>query len=285
MIGGTRQAYGTCRYPSVVAKPIPPFTAGTIESIAHAVGELYSGSELTRLLADKRLPDPLGEGQTKWRRLAAAMIAQQNRQGDGRPVVALITAAMAPDRTLSRRSEATIVRDALNQVLSLSGYRVLDDGRVGTTTRTTTDIEAASRSVRLHTGLADRGAHDEVLRYCRAELLRTDFYEAVFEAIKGLGARLRMLAGVDQDGRALVQATLRGQSPIVRITECRAVTQRNEQEGVALLAEGLFAAFRNPISHETQVAWSMLEQDALDVLGVLSLVHRRLDNATIDRPS
>ena len=267
-----------------MTKPIRPFSAGTIEAVARALGDLYTGSELTRLLAGVRLPDPLGATETKWRRLAAAMVEQQNKQQDGRPVVALITAAMAPDRTLSRQADAAVARDQLNQVLSLSGYRVRDDGKVATATRTTTDTEAASRSTRLHTGLVQRGAHDEVLRYCRADLLKTDFYEAVFEAIKGLGARLRTLSGVDKDGRALVQETIGGKDPLIQITECRTVTQRNEQAGVALLAEGLFAAFRNPAAHETKLAWSMAEADALDVLGVLSLVHRRLDNAKVNQP-
>lgn len=54
---------------------------------------------------------------------------------------------------------------------------------------------------------------------------------------------------------------------------------RDEPRGVALLAKGLFAAFRHPTSHEPRVEWSMSEQDALDVLGTLSMLHRRLGGA------
>jgi uncharacterized protein (TIGR02391 family) len=43
--------------------------------------------------------------------------------------------------------------------------------------------------------------------------------------------------------------------------------------------KGLFAAFRNPQAHEPQIVWSMSEQDALDVLGTLSMIRRRLDAA------
>jgi hypothetical protein len=65
--------------------------------------------------------------------------AQQAKQGDGRPGVALVTAALAPDRTLDRRADAGVARDELNQTLSLSGYCVRDDGRAGRTSRATTD--------------------------------------------------------------------------------------------------------------------------------------------------
>ena len=261
---------------------VTPFTPGTVEAVAKAIGDLYTGSELTRVLATAKLPDVIGEGTTKWKRLAEAMQQQQFKQEDGRPILALIIAAMAPDRTLGRRPAADTTRDELNQILSLSGYRVRDDGRIGRASKATTDAEAANRSTRLRTHLAERGAHSEVLRHCRAELLKTDFYEAVFEAVKGLGARLREKSKLDQDGRALVQATLQGKAPRLLLTPCTTETERNEQIGISLLAEGVFAAFRNPPAHEPRLDWQMSEQDALDVLGTLSMVHRRLDTARLN---
>ncbi|UQX11434.1 hypothetical protein [Candidatus Mycobacterium methanotrophicum] len=105
-------------------KSVQAFSVGTIEAVAKVVGELYSGSELTRILASVNLPDPLGEGMTKWKRLAASMQEQQFNQRDGRPILALIIAAMAPDRTLDRRAAASVTRDELTQILSLSGYAV-----------------------------------------------------------------------------------------------------------------------------------------------------------------
>lgn len=260
---------------------VEAFTPGTIEAVAKAIGEMYSGSELTRVLATAKLPDVIGEGTTKWKRLAEAMQQQQFKQRDGRPILALIIAAMAPDRTLGRRPAASATRDELNQILSLSGYRVRDDGRIGRASKATTDADAASRSTRLRTHLTDRGAHPEVVRHCRAELLKTDYYEAVFEAVKGLGARLREKSKLDLDGRPLVQAVLQGKSPRILLTPCTTETERNEQMGIALLAEGVFAAFRNPSAHEPRLVWHVTEQDALDVLGTLSMIHRRLDTARL----
>ncbi|AHC24706.1 MULTISPECIES: TIGR02391 family protein [Mycobacteriaceae] len=258
---------------------VAPFGHGSIENIARIIGELYTGPELTRILISVGMPDPLGERQTKWKRVAASMQEKQYSQRDGRPILAVITAAMKPDTIWDRQAKAAVARDELTQVLSLSGYRVREDGRIGAAMTAATASEASARSERLRSRLTERGAHPEVVRHCREELLRTDCYEAVFEAVKGLGARLREKSGLDNDGRALVQAALRGKSPRVLITDCSTVTERNEQDGVALLAEGVFAAFRNPAAHEPRLVWEVSEQDALDVLGTLSVIHRRLDGA------
>jgi uncharacterized protein (TIGR02391 family) len=112
-------------------------------------------------------------------------------------------------------------------------------------------------------------------------LLRQDYYEAVFEAIKGLGSRMRQLTSIDADGYGLVEAAMSGSSPRLRINALQTRTQRDEQLGIANLAKGLFSAFRNPAAHEPRVEWKLTEDDALDVLATLSMIHRRLDSATL----
>ena len=43
---------------------------------------------------------------------------------------------------------------------------------------------------------------------------------------------------------------------------------------------GLFGTVRNPTAHAPKIVWPMTEQDALDILSLVSFVHRKLDNAT-----
>jgi uncharacterized protein (TIGR02391 family) len=45
------------------------------------------------------------------------------------------------------------------------------------------------------------------------------------------------------------------------------------------LIKGLFGAFRNTTAHAPKIHWNITEQDALDILTTISLVHRRLDSA------
>ena len=45
------------------------------------------------------------------------------------------------------------------------------------------------------------------------------------------------------------------------------------------LLKGLFGTFRNTTAHHTKITWKIEEHDALDILSMVSLVHRRLDSA------
>lgn len=87
----------------MAASTIAPFGHGSIENIARIIGNLYTGPELTRILVSVGMPDPLGEGQTKWKRLAASMQEKQYAQRDGRPVLAVVIAAMKPEMVWDRQ--------------------------------------------------------------------------------------------------------------------------------------------------------------------------------------
>lgn len=263
-----------------MSSPIPPFSSATIEGVCRIIGDLYTGSVLTRILHEVPLHDDMGEGVTKWRRLAHAVSNNQAKRRNGNALVRLITVAMMPDRTLGKKAQADLAKDELTQLLSLSGYTVRGDGKVGRAGMASTDTEAMNRTNRLRSLLEARGTHPHVVSYCRPELLRTDFYEAVFEAIKGMGGRLREMTGIDEDGYKLVEQAMGGQAPRLLINNYANRTERNEQLGIANLAKGLFSAFRNPAAHDPRIQWNMNEQDALDVLGTLSLIHRRLDRAS-----
>ena len=44
---------------------------------------------------------------------------------------------------------------------------------------------------------------------------------------------------------------------------------------------GVVGAFRNPTAHEPRVEFPLAEEDALDMLATISMVHRRLDQAVV----
>ena len=77
--------------------------------------------------------------------------------------------------------------------MSFDGLFVSEEGKVRWITKTNTLSEAKLRSEQFRTLLLGRDAHEQVLRHCRPELLKEDYYEAAFESIKGLAERLRLL--------------------------------------------------------------------------------------------
>ena len=52
----------------------------------------------------------------------------------------------------------------------------------------------------------------------------------------------------------------------------------SEHKGFANLIKGVFGMFRNTTAHSPKVIWNMKEDDALDILSTISLIHRKLDS-------
>ncbi|WP_348630827.1 TIGR02391 family protein [Mesorhizobium sp. M4B.F.Ca.ET.203.01.1.1] len=57
--------------------------------------------------------------------------------------------------------------------------------------------------------------------------------------------------------------------------------RQDEQKGFGNLLKGTFGMFRNPMAHEARINWAMSKEDAEDLLSLVSLIHRRLDAASM----
>lgn len=67
--------------------------------------------------------------------------------------------------------------------------------------------------------------------------------------------------------------------PILIINNYLSKSEQDEHTGFCNLLKGLCGMFRNPESHEPKISWEISEQDALEILSMISYCHRRLDNA------
>jgi uncharacterized protein (TIGR02391 family) len=261
---------------------IPPFSAQNLEAACRVLADTergLTGSEIGYLLQDCRLDDVSPE-MTKWKRLFNALVEAQNTHQVGNHLIMFIKRALNPVSYARDKEKFSWRRSELNVVLSFSGFRVREDGEVIRTTAETTLKGARARAGALRAALEDRGAHRELMRYCRAELVDENYFHAVLEAIKGVAERIRNHSGLTSDGAELVNTAFSTKSPIVAINALNTETEISEQKGFAHLVVGLFGAVRNPTAHAPKVTWPMTEQDALDVLSLVSFVHRKLDGGT-----
>jgi uncharacterized protein (TIGR02391 family) len=155
-----------------------------------------------------------------------------------------------------------------------------DDGKMRHTGPAATLQDALARANKLHADLETRNVHADVLTFCRAELLQDNYFHAVFEALKSIASKIRAMSGLTSDGAELVQDAfaLKG-GPLIAINGLATETDQGEQRGFCNLLIGLFGTIRNPLAHNPKVEWDMTEQDALDILTTVSLVHRKLDRA------
>jgi uncharacterized protein (TIGR02391 family) len=159
-------------------------------------------------------------------------------------------------------------------VLSESGV-LLPVDRAGTLS------EARRRAEELRADLVVRGVHPDVLKFCREELIADDYFHAVLEAVKSVGDKLRARTGLVDDGGALIDRALGGTPPMLAINALQTESEQSEQRGFANLVKGTFGMFRNPTAHAPRVHWTMSKSDAEDLLSLVSLIHRRLDAASM----
>jgi uncharacterized protein (TIGR02391 family) len=102
----------------------------------------------------------------------------------------------------------------------------------------------------------------------------------VLEASKSVADKLRL--GEDGDGSPLVDAACSLKSaPRIAFSDLATEWSRSEHTGVAMLMKGLFSTFRNPTAHAPKVLWATSRSEALDMLTLASMLHRRLDDATL----
>lgn len=264
----------------------PPLPESVVTAIADALGDTsqgLSGSEIGRLLAQLGFQDP-GTDITKRHRLGVALINQQRRDGASNCVIRFVSEAMAIGRHLGRRERFEELRAGVDPALSLAGYYVRDDGRIGRrTVKATTFDEVAALTGRLLAESNRRGVHEKVLLYCREELIRESTFHAVSEAVKGGCDRLRAMTGLTLDGSELVDACFSASTgrPLVTINAWETKSESSEHSGFANLLRGVIGTFRNPTAHAARIAWPVSEPDALDVFSTLSYIHRRLDSARV----
>jgi len=236
-------------------------------------------------LKGSRLPDPTPD-QTKWKRLHNAFAEFQNSHQIGNNVLVFMVRAMDPARYTSDPGLFRYRLDRLNPVLAFSGIAIGDSGKPQKVEAAGTIKDALKRATRLHEALTLRNVHPDVLWFCNAELVQENYFHAVFEAIKSITAKIRGLSGSSDDGADLVHKAF-GQKfgpPLMAINPLQTETQRGEQRGFVSLLKGLYGTIRNPLAHDPKVDWEMTEQDALDILTMISLVHRKLDQAYRYRP-
>ncbi len=260
----------------------PPFTADTLEAIAKVLADTHdglTGSDIAHILQECRIrdTDPV---MTKWKRLYNALVHAQNAAQHGGMVVGFVHKAMKPARWRGRSTDFGDMRTRLNEALYLTGLALGEDGCLREVEVSRTLSDAERRADQLRAKLTARSVHSDVLRFCRAELVQRDYFHAVLEASKGVADKIRKLSGLTNDGADLVQDALAlRRGPVLAINSLQTDTEKGEQRGFVNLLVGVFGTFRNPTAHEARIYWPIDEQDALDILSLVSLVHRKLDGA------
>lgn len=262
---------------------------GMLQSISKILGDTdsgFTGTEITDLLSECNIAG-LNPSDTKWKRIYAALSKKQEMDRCSNNLFKFFQTAMNPARNYNNNERFNNIRSELNCILSLSGLFLREDGIFEKTSVTKTLNEASAKVYNLKKALKDRKSHQDIIKFCKEELISDNYFHAVLEAVKSIAEKIRNKTSLEGDGSELVDKAFSFKTkeggnkiPHLAINTLTSKSEQSEQTGFMNLLKGLFGMFRNCLSHEPKIIWKFEEQDALDILSLISLMHRRLDNAT-----
>lgn len=212
------------------------FTQPQLEAIASALGDTEAGltnAEIEFLLRTCGMIDP--GPMTKRHRLYSAFAESQNKRQDRTRILGFIRKSMNPARYVRDSHRYEPMRMNLNRALVFAGLVVTEAGELKTGDSAATLPEADRRARELRADLETRRVHEDVLRFCRAELLANNYFHAVLEATKSVAEKIRDKTGLTDDGAALVDRALGGSPPMLAINPLKTASERSEQSGFANL--------------------------------------------------
>lgn len=256
------------------------------EILARTDGGL-TNKEIDELLARCGIEDPTPKPTpytyvpiSKRDRLFRALVERQRRDGAANAVLLFIARSFAPVRFHESAETFESRRSEVNIPLAFTGFYVNEQGKVARQAKVKTLSEARRRAMRLRSQLVERDAHPRLLRYCLEEIEDNNYFHAVLEASKSLADEIRRRTGLSEDGIRLIDRAFEPgerSAPRLALTAMTTPTEKSRQHGLANSLRGVFASLRNPTAHEPRIHSTLTEQDAIDEMGHMSYLHRRLD--------
>ena len=249
----------------------------------------YTKTELTRLLRQSGieiLSDgksnnaygyTLGLNKRDW--LYNCLASEINKSHSLSRVYSFLEKALNPVAFTDEknRSKYEFLLEGTNKALLLAGLEITKEGKLAEVVQAKTLDEVDRRVNSLKRQLYNRAIHSEVQKYCIKDYLQKDYYDAVFEAAKGLAERVRQITGLTTDEGTLFQTAFAKNDPYLFFNSMQTDSEKSEFTGLKELLEAIFHLVRNPAAHTPKINWKVEESKALDILTLISFAHKYLD--------
>ena len=249
----------------------------------------YTKTELTRLLQQSKIEIAsdgrtsnaygysLGLNKRDW--LYNCLAKEINKSHSLNKVYLFLEKALNPVAFTDERhrEKYKYLFEGTNKALLLAGLEITTGGKLIEVVQAKTLDEVDRRVNSLQRQLYNRAIHWEVQKYCIKDYLQKDYYDAVFEAAKGLAERVREMSGLTTDGGTLLKTAFSKNDPYLFFNSMQTDSEKSEFTGLKELMEAIFHLVRNPAAHTPKINWKVDEVKALDVLTLISFAHKYLD--------
>ena len=251
-----------------------PITGMTLEEIARAIGDIYTGAQLPRYLYESGIPEqfiPAEAPASKWEYVLGIFEALHDGGSAARRALRQFIGGWLEGRY--HTPPRADVRKRIVALLAAQGWHV-NDGRLVIGQRTADTVGALTplgqdaRIAALHADV--RQVADRYLESGHPEV-------AIFEAYKAINNRVKAMIGLELDGSSLMGEAFKDDDPPIVLADLSTETGKNIQAGYRFLFMGAVRGIRNPDAHELFTALDA--EEALETLAFASLLMRRLDDA------
>lgn len=249
------------------------------ESLSKVLGELLTGSEISRLFEICNLTDTLGVSNTKYKRIYNAFSVEINKAKNDQKIVDFIENSCNPVRFNGDALKFNEAKEKINQVLLFMGCVIDDSGKISIASKAKSIDEVNERINKLKAELAKRNIHSVIMKYCSKEYLANDYFHACFEAIKGTFQRIKEVTHLKEDGNKLLDIVFSKDKPLISINNLKNESEIDEFQGLKYLLLYLHKSMRNFEAHETRLNNELELDKVLDVFVCISLTNKYFDKA------
>ncbi|MCR4422590.1 MAG: TIGR02391 family protein [Exilispira sp.] len=256
---------------------IKPFDLSALEKIAKIVGERYTGSEITEFFRKAGFTNIRHDGSTKWKFVYAALEELQKQPYGPYNIAKVIEKLCYPQEYFEKAEYYKEIVEKMNEILAFYDMEVnFKTGKIIVKPSNSPTLRSQHSQAEL---IFDaRNFHLEVRKHSRLLFKEGKYFYAVFECCKAFDKYVQEKSRINKHGAELKGAALSLKGPL-KINTQRTDTEKNEQEGIMHLCIGLMRAIRNPEAHEPELDWPITQEDALNILSLISFLWQKIDTA------
>lgn len=262
---------------------IVKFNAQSIETTSRILGDIMTGSTINRMFDYLNIEDDSNES-TKWKRINFVMHKYQCIYNCGNKTVEIIEYIFHPTSTwfpsLNHYNEEM---SQINKCISYYGLELQSDGKVHLTKSTSSKREANEKYDLLKSKLSERNIHSEIMKFCTQDIVNEDYFSIIFEASKSIYVKIRNMTGINLDGNKLIYNCFDLKFPIVVFNSLKSETEINLYNGLKNMLLSIAQLGRNPKAHTPKIYSYDNLDNCLDILNLISLAHKMLDQCTINQ--